>query len=74
MYPEATQKSDTWYSSVIESLKSKDCGKINCRSRLEARYAVCDEIERIVLHKNPGCQCKGNCKNCKCSERKKAMA
>jgi hypothetical protein len=48
MYPKATQKSETWYSSVTEFLKSKNCGKINCRSRLETRYAVCDEIERIV--------------------------
>ena len=48
MYPKVTQKSETWYSVVIESLKVKGCGTINCRSRLEPRYAVCDEIERIV--------------------------
>jgi hypothetical protein len=55
MHGEPIQNSDSWYLSVIEFLKSKNCGKINCRSRLEPRYSVCDEIECIVsenLQKN----------------------
>lgn len=48
VYPKATQKSETWYSSVIESLKEKGCGTINCRSRLEPKYSVCKEIEHII--------------------------
>jgi hypothetical protein len=32
----------------MESLKEKDCGRINCCSKLEPRNAVCIEIERIV--------------------------
>ncbi len=30
-----------------------------------------DGSKVIVVHKNHKCQCKGNCKNCTCAERKK---
>ena len=71
MHTNPIQHSDTWYLSVIEFLKSKNSGNINCRSRLEPRYAVCDEIEHIVMHKHHECQCQGNCI---CAERQKPTA
>jgi hypothetical protein len=48
MSHKASRKTEVWFSNIMESLKEKNSGRINCCSRLEPRNTVCIEIERIV--------------------------
>ena len=48
MHSKSSRISMPWSPDLINNLKLKGCGLINCRSRLGARNPIRDEIQRIL--------------------------
>jgi hypothetical protein len=44
----------SWSPMAIEKLRLKGCGLINCRSHLERRNPVAEEIQRIIKGRPKG--------------------
>jgi len=53
---ETKNTSELWSPEVIDTLKRKGCGLINCRPRLEARNPVSEEIQKILGYRFGGSQ------------------
>lgn len=49
MHSKSSRISMPWSPDLINNLKLKGCGLINCRSRLGARNPIRDEIQQILM-------------------------
>ncbi|MBW2089657.1 MAG: hypothetical protein JRI37_11865 [Deltaproteobacteria bacterium] len=54
MRSESSRISMPWSPDLINNLKLKGCGLINCRSRLGARNSVREEIQQILMDRSGG--------------------
>ena len=50
MHDKMNLMSELWSPKTIENLRLRGCGLINCRSRLDERNSVSEEIQQIIDH------------------------